>query len=170
MVNGVGPNGNGPEKVNIIKQVAQENAKGALVGGLKNAIGNLLSGGNKTDTIDQPIKGLGIEHTTTVPVNITQEYYENGRQVGMADYTASGTVGYTASGTVDYPYTGTVAYDNGGVSGMVDYSGVGTADYTASGTVDYGHNVEYSGTADYTVSGAVDYSASETIDHAEPEK
>lgn len=153
-INGVGANGAGPEKINQ-KQVAQEGGKGSFVGGLKDAIGNLLNGGSKADA--QPIKGLSIEHSGTVAYTaggtadysstVTHETWENGQQVGMADYTATGTVGYTASGTVEAPYTGTVAYNNGGVSGMVDYSGVGTANYTVSDTIAYtaGGTVDYLG-------------------------
>ncbi len=149
-INGVGANGAGPEKINQ-KQVAQEGGKGSFVGGLKDAIGNLLNGGSKADA--QPIKGLSIEHSGTVAYTaggtadysstVTHETWENGQQVGMADYTATGTVGYTASGTVGY-------------SGSQDFSGE-IVDPSTGETVAYSGTAPYSGTVGYTAGGTVDY-------------
>lgn len=150
-INGVGANGAGPEKISS-KKVGQESAKTGFVGGLKDAIGNLLNGG-KSDIKEQPIKGLSIEHSGTVAYTaggtadysstVTHETWENGQQVGMADYTATGTVGYTASGTVGY-------------SGSQDFSGE-IVDPSTGETVAYSGTAPYSGTVGYTAGGTVDY-------------
>ena len=142
-INGVGANGAGPEKINS-KKVGQESAKTGFVGGLKDAIGNLLNGG-KSDIKEQPIKGLSIEHTGTASYSGTVDYagtagysgtvdYARGDDRGMVDYSGTGTVGY--SGSADYSVDVTHAdYENG--------QQVGSADYTATGTVGYGGTVDY---------------------------
>ena len=119
-INGVGANGNGPQKIDP-KQVEQKKTlSSAIKGFAEGTIGKLL-GGNKAEAEDKPIKGLSIEHTGTI------EYTG-----GPVEYQANGNVGYTANGTVDYNVSGSTGYT---ANGTVDYNVSGSTGYTASGTV-----------------------------------
>ncbi len=89
-INGVGANGNGPQKIDP-KQVEQKKMLSAAFKGFAaGAIGQLL-GGNKEEAEDKPIKGLSIEHSGTI------EYTG-----GSDGYGVTGSIGYTATGTVGY--------------------------------------------------------------------
>lgn len=166
-INGVGANGNGPQKIDP-KQVEQKKTlSSAIKGFAEGAIGKLL-GGNKAEAEDKPIKGLSIEHTGTTEytggsdgygvtgsIGYTHngqvsyqggpvEYQANGQvgyQGGIVGYTA-GDVGYQADGTVDYQGGGTVGYQAGGTTvyqadGIAGYQASGSIGYTATGTVGY---------------------------------
>lgn len=116
-INGVGANGNGPQKIDP-KQVEQKKTlSSAIKGFVEGTIGKLL-GGNKAEAEDKPIKGLSIEHTGTI------EYTG-----GPVEYQANGNVGYTANGTVDYNVSGSTGYQ---VNGQVGYQANGTVGYMAN--------------------------------------
>uniref|UniRef100_UPI0040292F23 hypothetical protein n=1 Tax=Candidatus Scatousia sp. TaxID=3085663 RepID=UPI0040292F23 len=134
-INGVGANGNGPQKIDP-KQVEQKKTlSSAIKGFAEGAIGKLL-GGNKAEAEDKPIKGLSIEHSGTI------EYTG-----GPAGYGVTGSIGYTHNGQVSYQ-GGPVEYQ---ANGQVGYQG-GPVEYQANGQVEY-----QGGPVEYQANGQVEY-------------